>query len=130
MESKLILLDTSILIDFFRKTNKSNSVLLSLVKKGYSFALSAITTYEIYCGVSSAQNEYWDTFLSKTMIFSFDMDVSVVAASIYKELKKKRNLIDTADLLIASTAIAHNIPLATLNRKHFERIEKLALVPL
>ncbi len=64
------------------------------------------------------------------MIFSFDMDVSVVAASIYKELKKKRNLIDTADLLIASTAIAHNIPLATLNRKHFERIEKLALVPL
>ncbi len=128
MEAKLILLDTSILIDFFRKTDNRNSILFSLAKEGYNFAVSAITTYEIYCGVNAMQLEYWKSFLSKTIILPFDVNVSIVAASVYKELKKKSSLVETADLLIASTAIANGISLATLNKKHFERIEKLNLV--
>lgn len=128
MEGNLILLDTSILIDFFRKTDKSNSVLFSLVKEGYNFAISAITTYEIYCGVNASQLEYWERFLSETIVLPFDVNVSVVAASVYKELKRKSSLIETADLLIASTAIANGMSLATLNKKHFERVEKLHLV--
>jgi tRNA(fMet)-specific endonuclease VapC len=128
MGDELILLDTSILIDFFRKTDKRNSLLYSLAKEGYDFAVSAITTYEIYCGVNPMQLEYWESFLSKTSILPFDVNVSIVAASVNKELKKKNGLIETVDLLIASTAIANNIPLATLNKKHFERIEKLDLV--
>jgi len=34
------------------------------------------------------------------------------------------------DILIAGTAMSHNLPLATLNRKHFERIKDLQLVDL
>lgn len=52
MENKIILIDTSILIEFFRKTDKANSTLLSLVKKGYKFKISAITVYEIYVGAN------------------------------------------------------------------------------
>ncbi|GAA4461482.1 hypothetical protein GCM10023189_37000 [Nibrella saemangeumensis] len=43
-------------------------------------------------------------------------------------LKKKRKQIDLADLFIAATAVAHNLPIATLNKKHFERIDILQLV--
>jgi predicted nucleic acid-binding protein len=37
-------------------------------------------------------------------------------------------MIDLADLLVGSTALTHNIPVATLNKKHFERIKKLTLI--
>ena len=36
-------------------------------------------------------------------------------------------MVDLADLLIASTAIAHNFKLATLNIKHFEKIPNLSM---
>jgi len=35
---------------------------------------------------------------------------------------------DFADLLIASTAIYHNLPLLTLNTDHFKHIERLRLL--
>ena len=38
----MILVDTSILIDLFRKTDKANAALISLVKKGYTYSLGAI----------------------------------------------------------------------------------------
>ena len=37
-------------------------------------------------------------------------------------------LIEFRDILIASSAIAQNIPLATLNHKHFNRIDDLNIL--
>lgn len=47
MANQVILVDTSILIDYYRKTDKANSVWITLVRQEYSFAISAITKYEI-----------------------------------------------------------------------------------
>ena len=52
MAGKIILVDTSILIDLFRKTDKNNSALISLVRQGYTYCISAITEYEIYTGAA------------------------------------------------------------------------------
>jgi tRNA(fMet)-specific endonuclease VapC len=43
-------------------------------------------------------------------------------------LKRKRKQIDIADLFIAATALSNNLPFATLNLKHFERIDNLQIV--
>jgi tRNA(fMet)-specific endonuclease VapC len=43
-------------------------------------------------------------------------------------LKRKRKQIDIADLFIAATAISNNLSFATLNLKHFERIDTLQIV--
>jgi len=48
--------------------------------------------------------------------------------SAYRELKLKRKQIEIADLFIAATAVAHNFPFATLNRKHFDRIDRLNIL--
>lgn len=45
-----------------------------------------------------------------------------------QQLKQENKLIDTSDILIAATAIAHDLPLVTLNRSHFERIRDLRLM--
>jgi tRNA(fMet)-specific endonuclease VapC len=37
-------------------------------------------------------------------------------------------MIDLADIFIGATAVTYKIPIATLNIKHFERIESLELI--
>ncbi len=128
MADKIILVDTSILIDLFRKTDKSNSVLLSLVRQEYTYCISAVTEYEIYTGALLGQVGFWDSFLQKIEILPFDKVVAKVAVDVNRELKRKRKLIETADLFIAATAIANNLPFATLNKKHFNRIDNLNIV--
>jgi predicted nucleic acid-binding protein len=128
MADKIVLVDTSILIDLFRKTDKTNSALVSLVRQGYIYFISAITEYEIYTGTTPGQVGFWDDFLEKTNVLPFDKVVVKVAVKLNKDLKRKRKLIDIADIFIATTAIANNLPLATLNKKHFERIDNLTII--
>jgi predicted nucleic acid-binding protein len=74
------------------------------------------------------QQEFWDHFFENLTILPFDSKTSQVAAKLFKELKQKNKLIAMPDLLIGATAFANNLPLATLNVKDFERIEKLELL--
>lgn len=128
MADKIVLIDTSILIDLFRKTDKANSALLFLVRQGYVYTISAVTEYEIYTGAALGQVDFWDSFLERTEVFPFDKTVAKIAVDINRKLKRKRKLIETADLFIPATAIANNLPFATLNRKHFDRIDELSII--
>lgn len=128
MEKKIVLVDTSILIDFFRKTDKRNSVLMSFVKNDFELCISSITEYEIYIGANENQIEYWDQLLKKIIVIAFDKKASREAVEINNLLKKNRKQIDIADLFIAATAIANDLPIITLNEKHFNRIDKLKII--
>ena len=128
MADKIVLADTSILIDLFRKSEKANSKFVQLALQGFQIQISAITQYEVYSGATVAQLPYWDNLLGKINVLPFDKDVVKQAVIINKQLKQKRKQIDLADLFIAATAIANNLPFATLNRKHFERIDSLDIV--
>ena len=128
MANNLILVDTSILIDYFRKSDKSNSVLIALFDQGYDFSISAITHYEIYSGATALQLPFWNDLLNRTKVLPFDNLISQIAVDINSELKRKRKQIGLADLFIAATAISKDLHLTTLNKKHFERIDKLSLI--
>lgn len=125
MAKELVLVDTSILIDFFRKSDKTNSRLLKLVKEKFSYCISAITEFEIYIGTTPNQTAYWEDFLFRTQILAFDKEIARTAVDISK---KQSRLICIADLFIAATAVHYRLPLATLNVKHFERVEELQLL--
>ena len=130
MENTLICLDTSVLIDFFRKKDKSKSLFFKLTERYAFFAVSAITEYELYLGNSDEQNIFWDEFFSQITVLPFNTKTARQSATIYQQLKTKNKLIEAPDILIAGTAISNNLPLATLNRKHFERVKGLQLVDL
>lgn len=125
----VLLLDTCILIDYFRKTNKDNAVLYKFLNQEYSFAISAVTKYEIYTGVSAKQSEVWEK-ISKMIatVIPVDEAAADTAVVIYNNLKKKSQQIGLADLFIAATAINHKLPIVTINKKHFERVEKLKIM--
>ena len=128
MAEKIILVDTSILIDYYRKTDKENSVWIQLVRLGYDFVISSVTKYEIYSGATQTQLDFWNEILKLIEVKSFDEFTADTAVKIAFELKRKRKQIDIADLFIAATAVSMHLPLATLNRKHFERIDELKMI--
>lgn len=130
MAQPLILIDTSLLIDLFRKSEKEKALLVKLVRQGYTYAISAITEFEIYTGASDAQQQFWEEFLNRTPVLPFSKEVARQAVVINKALKKKRKQIAVPDLFIAATAVEAGLPLATLNQKHFDRVDDLQLIAL
>ena len=130
MESKVVCLDTSVLIDFYRKKDKTKSYFYQLAERYERFAVSAITEYEIYTGSNPEKDIYWNKFFEKVTSLPFDSKVNQVAIAIERQLKRDRKQIDIPDLLIAATASSSGLPLATLNPKHFDRINGLEVISL
>ncbi len=52
MANEMILLDSSILIDFFRKKRKDKSAFFKLSERYNNLAISAITHFEVLAGCS------------------------------------------------------------------------------
>lgn len=126
----MILLDTSILIDYYRKSKKENTVFKYIVAEyGVPF-ISEITHYEIIRGANETQNAFWLDIFVDLKFIDFDNNAAIESSNIYKQLKAQNKLIETADIFIAATAIANNLSLATLNVKHFNRIENLKIINL
>lgn len=129
MADELILLDTSILIDYFRKKNKKSSEFYQLVvAKRYAFAVSVITEYEIYVGATEDQKEFWDKFFARIRLIEFDSRCAKEAVEIQKELKKNNKMIAIPDLLIGATAKSKGLRIATKNTDHFQRIADLQII--
>mgnify|MGYP003339298936 CR=1 FL=1 len=128
MADKKIMVDSTILIDYFRKTDKSKS---NLVKHSITYNkiyISTITEFEVLNGANSAQIEFWNEILKELTILDFDSKAVRQSAKIVQQLKRKRKSIDKPDLFIAAIAITNDLTLDTANKKHFEYIESLSLL--
>lgn len=123
---EVIALDSSVLIDYYRKSKKQNSFLFQLAG-AYTFKIPAIVKYEIYRG-DKKQDALWKNTLDTMEILPFDNRAAEIAAQIFLNLKRQNQLISTDDILIAATAIGKELPLATLNSKDFNRIEGLKIL--
>ncbi len=124
----MILLDTSVLIELFRKKNKEQTLFYKVSQQDKELAISTITNYEIGIGNKQSHATYWAHLSQQLTILPFDRLCSENAINIYSDLSQKNKLLDLADLLIGATAITHQIPIATLNVKHFERISGLEVI--
>ena len=114
----MILLDSSILIELFRKKDK---------EKTFFYSLSQIHK-EFYIGNRKSHSDFWESLSEKLSIIPFEKACSNNAVTIYLELLKANRMIDLADILIGATAITFKIPIATLNIKHFTRINGLEIL--
>jgi len=118
--SEVLLIDTSVLIEHFRKRTH-----LEL----WGNAISTVTLLEFLRGVPGEERRA--AFLKELRkLFKIEpLDDSVVLTycTLYRSLKRNGELIEDADLLIAAIAIAKDYILWTRNIKHFERLEKFGL---
>jgi tRNA(fMet)-specific endonuclease VapC len=126
MESGRILIDTSVLIDFYRKKKVDNTLLYQLAGK-FDFYISIITEFEFLIGFSDEKLAFAKEIIKAMDVFDINKLISEEARWIYLNLKKINKLIPIADLFIAATAVYYKIPLVTLNKKHFEFVEGIKL---
>jgi len=118
--SEVLLIDTSVLIDHFKRRTH-----LEL----WGNAISTITLLEFLRGVPGEERRkmFFRELQKLFKIEEIDGHVVLTYCRLYRALKRNGELIEDADLLIAATAIARGYTLWTRNIKHFKRLEKLGL---
>ncbi len=94
--------------------------------------ISIVTVGQIFEGAFGLPDpedalETYRAFLAGFVVLSPNEAVMVVFAGIRSRLRRRGELVPDLDLLVAATAIAHDMVLLTRNRKHFERIPELNL---
>ena len=127
MDRERILVDTSILIDHMRRGNKERTAFYRAAQR-FDCLVSAITEFEFRVGGTAANRDFVATLLELTPILPFDSACVRAATDIYRDLRVSNRLIALPDLFIAATAIAHDLPLLTLNLAHFERVGSLKVL--
>jgi tRNA(fMet)-specific endonuclease VapC len=128
MADKKLMVDSTILIDYFRKTDKANSKLVAHFRNYEHLYISSITEFEVVNGATKEHLQFWDGMLVRFTILDFNSKAAREAAKIVGQLKTKRKTIDKPDLFIAATALVNGLTFDTLNIKHFTNIEGLNLL--
>ncbi len=127
MENQRILIDTSVLIEYFRKQKKQATLFVEL-SRDFKIAISVITEFEWLVGFKNRELEFGRNLLKNIDALPFDSKCALKARDIYSDLKSKNQLIEIPDIFIAAASLAYNLPLATLNKKHFMRIADIEFV--
>ncbi len=121
MDRERVLIDTTILIDHLRRGDKARTVFYRAARR-CECVISAITEFEFRVGSTPANRDFVAALLELTPVLPFDSTCVRAATEIYHDLRAINRLIALPDLLIAATALAHGLPLLTLNLSHFERV--------
>ena len=123
------LIDTDILSAVMRKDTPTLAQASSYLAVHQNFTFSIITRYEILRGLkakeATVQLAAFDQFCKVSRILALTDEVIVQAAEIYRGLYQRGELIGDADILIAASALVHDLVVVTNNEKHFRRIPEL-----
>lgn len=128
---KPALIDTDILSLFLRNQLNVVKRFEEYLKEYEKINFSILTYYEILSGLKykDAQKQL-NSFLELTehsSVLLVTEDTAEISAEIYADLRKRGELIDDIDILIAGITIAKKLVLVTHNRSHFERITDLEI---
>jgi tRNA(fMet)-specific endonuclease VapC len=128
--SPLGLLDTDILSEIMKGKNPFiEQHATEYLRTHGRFRFSVITRYEILRGLKAKQAvrqiALFEDGCNRSYLYPVTDEIVVQASEIYAYLHQKGLLISDADILIASTALVHNLTLLTGNTDHFIRIPNL-----
>ncbi len=117
-----ILLDTDILVDFFRGHSKAVAFVNAHSAR---IILSSIVVAELYAGVKGdAEQTALENFVSLFRVVPVSAEIAK-AGGLYKRDYSKSHGVGLADAILAATAEAENAELKTLNTKHYPMLKGL-----
>ena len=120
--ARSILLDTDILVDFFRGHNKAVAFVNTHSAR---IILSSIVVAELYAGVKGdADQVVLDKFISLFRVVPVGAEIAK-AGGIYKRDYAKSHGVGLADAILIATAEAEDAELKTLNTKHYPMLRDL-----
>lgn len=117
-----MLLDTCIVIDVLREKQAAIAFIAALDGPP---RLSAVSVTEIYGGMRhERERRDIERFIAASIIIGFDFEVARLAGDYVRRFKASHS-VDSMDAMIAATAAHRDLPLATLNLKHFPMFKGL-----
>ena len=123
-------LDTDIIIEYFRG-NESIKNKIENLGDNDSIGLTWLSVYEFFKGIFASGKYNEEDFLKRLVDSAIMMEEtfesSKMGGEIYATLKKKGNLLNDADILIAGIVMKHDAVLITNNEEHFKRIDRLKI---
>jgi len=124
------LIDSDVLIDALTGSRNAPAVLDALSDDG--LAVSVVSLAELYEGTYRSANPETAQQAIKDLLSGYEMlnlSDAIVATfgRLRALLRRQGRLIPDLDLMIASTALAHDLTLVTRNQRHFSRVPQLRL---
>jgi predicted nucleic acid-binding protein len=128
LENHLIVVDTDVIIDFFRDLSPAAGVFSELISLKKA-ALTAISVFELYAGIEGAKRlKQIENLVQELIILPLNTLEAAIAGRIYTQLKSRGKLVGTQDILIAAICVANDLPLYTKNMAHFSLIKDIRLL--
>jgi hypothetical protein len=120
--TRSILLDTDVIVDFFRGHPKAVAFMNNHSDR---IILSAIVVAELFAGVKGdAELSALEEFVSIFRVAPVNVEIAK-AGGLYRSRFGKSHGVGLADAILAATAEAENAELKTLNIKHYPMLKGL-----
>ena len=123
------LLDTTILIDYFRGRQGVTLLLERLVDEGHTLALCDINVAELFAGLPQRQRPLARELIDSLHYLEIPPQVAELAGTIRFNTARRGVAIHLPDAMIAAVAIANDATLVTANVRDFP-MEELQLLEL
>lgn len=128
----MVCLDTSFIIDLFRKNPAAEEKLLLFLEREERLSTTPITVAELYKGAYASKSKRQEVRKITEIIQHLEiLDLSIPVCERYgvtiNDLRARGLLVGDLDVLIASAAAVNKEILLTRNEEHFRRIPGLVV---
>lgn len=123
----MVIIDADVIIELIRKNPLAKSFIVNEVRDE-NIVLSCITVAELLQGAKNKEDLFqMNKILNQYIVVPIDYSISNIFASLFQNYVLSHDT-GIADTLVAATTLHYNLPLLTINQKHFKHIPGLKLV--
>jgi len=130
----MIVIDTSVAVDFLRGSKEAVSALASAEKSADAIGISTISVFELLHPLQhrklDAQEKIVRSFVHGLRVLPLDSDAAEESAKIMGSLLRIGRPINALDVLIAGTAVAVGAEEVLSTDKDYERISEISSLKL
>ena len=123
----LVVVDTDLVIDFLRGRGPGAPLVRELIVS-HRFRVTAITAFELHLGADFLARRDDILRVVRSRTFPLDAASALRGGEVAATLRGAGQDIGLADCLQAGICLNFDLPFATRNRKHFNRVEGLRLL--
>lgn len=125
MSAPSLLIDTDCVIDHFNAIQAASARVRKAIVAG--LGLSVISLAELWEGIYFSRNPTEDAaqlreFVSSVSVIGISEETCQIFGRLRGTLRPQGKSIPNFDLIIAATALEHNLTLLSNNRRHFESV--------
>ncbi len=125
--ASLVVADTDLIIDFLRGKGDGVAMVRTLIRDA-RLRVTAVTAFELRVGTGFMKRRDDILRLLRRRTLPLDALAALRAGEVASELSGTGLTIGTADSLQAGICLRHELPFATRNLRHFERVAGLELI--